>query len=961
MHLVGKPYSLVLAFMFCMSATLCAQSTPQEAFFENRIRPLLIEHCYACHSQEAITKNELKGGLLLDSSDAIRQGGDSGSAIDLVDVDASLILSAVRYEGLEMPPDGKLNEQDIADIRTWIKDGAFHSGKPSASAEGKHKAGIDIEAAKQQWPYLPLQRPTTPDIASFRESAESPHSLASANSSLDHYLLARAEEESLEPTAEMDRARLARRLHYDLIGLPPSPEQLEQFLKDESPDAYERLVDRLLASPHFGVRWGRNWLDIVRYAESTTLRGLIYSEAWRYRDYVIESIQEDRPLSEMIREHVAGDLLPYHSLDDQTRGIIATTFLTLGNHNLEEQDKQQLRMDVVDEQLDVIGQAFLGQTLGCARCHDHKFDPIPTKDYYAMAGILRNVQTLKDANVSNWVTRPLPIPAEQQAHYEQLQNDLSQVEEQIKSAKKELANFTAEVSKEPIPLQKLQGVIVDDHEAHVVGAWTHSQHVKPYLGAGYLHDENSGKGEKTLTFATNKLVNGTYEVRLAYSPGEGRAKKIEVTVASADGEKVVNVNQSLKPEIVPCFVSLGSYRFETGGQAYVLISTGDSEGHVTADAVQFLPQGQTESLLQMADSKGVSASERDAARNELQKKLSDWENQKKRLQAELDKRPQAMSIIERTEIEEPYVNIRGVVHSRGAEIKRGFLSVAGGNYGLEFPDKESGRLQLADWLTAEENPLTARVLANRIWSWTMGMGLARNPDHLGPSSEPPTHPELIDYLAYDLKEHQWSLKNLVRTLVLSAAYRRTIHSTSTEPTDPENRYWMRGQKKSLTAESLRDSMLQIAGELDLRMFGTELEPMPAADYGYETKSHRRSAFLPMLRNSLPKLLVAFDMADPSRVTGARNQSIVAPQALLMLNSDEVTRCAQHAARRLLQLPLDHVNGRLDYAFQQTLMRLPTDAERSLFTDYLSHAESDANAWQDIYQTLFGSAEFRSLE
>jgi len=243
----------------------------------------------------------------------------------------------------------------------------------------------------------------------------------------------------------------------------------------------------------------------------------------------------------------------------------------------------------------------------------------------------------------------------------------------------------------------------------------------------------------------------------------------------------------------------------------------------------------------------------------------------------------------------------------------------------------------------------------------MGMGLARNPDHLGPSSEPPTHPELIDYLAYDLKEHQWSLKNLVRTLVLSAAYRRTIHSTSTEPTDPENRYWMRGQKKSITAESLRDSMLQIAGDLDLRMFGTELEPMPAADYGYETKSHRRSAFLPMLRNSLPKLLVAFDMADPSRVTGARNQSIVAPQALLMLNSDEVTRCAQHAARRLLQLPLDHVNGRLDYAFQQTLMRLPTDAERSLFTDYLSHAENAANAWQDIYQTLFGSAEFRSLE
>jgi hypothetical protein len=962
MHLVGRNYSFVLAFMFCMSATLCAQSTPQEGFFENRIRPLLIEHCYSCHSQEAIAKNELKGGLLLDSSDAIRQGGDSGSAIDLTDVDASLILSAVRYEGLEMPPDGKLSDQNIADIRKWIEDGAFHSGKASAPAgEGKHKTGIDIEAAKQQWPYLPLQRPTTPNIASFREADEGPHSLASANSPLDHYLLARAEDKSLEPTADMDRARLARRLYFDLIGLPPSPEQLEQFLNDESPDAYERLVDRLLASPQFGVRWGRNWLDIVRYAESTTLRGLIYTEAWRYRDYVIESIQQDRPLSDMIREHVAGDLLPHESLDDQTRGIIATTFLTLGNHNLEEQDKQQLRMDVVDEQIDVIGQAFLGQTLGCARCHDHKFDPIPTKDYYAMAGILRNVQTLKDANVSNWVTRPLPIPAEQQAHYEQLQNELSQAEEQIKSAKKELANFTAEVPNEPIPLKRLQGVIVDDSEAQVVGAWTHSQHVKPYLGDGYLHDENSGKGEKTLTFATNKLINGTYEVRLAYSPGESRAKKIEVTVASADGEKVVYVNQSLKPELSPCFVSLGNYRFETGGQAYVLISTGNSEGHVTADAVQFLPQGQTESLINVAESIGVTASERDAARRELQKKLTETENQKKRLQAELDKRPQAMSIIERPEIEEPYINIRGVVHSRGAEIKRGFLSVAGGNYGLELPAKESGRLQLADWLMAAKNPLTSRVLANRIWTWTMGMGLARNPDHLGPSSEPPLHPELIDYLACDLIEHEWSLKKLVRTLVLSAAYRRTTFSITTDSTDPENRYWMRGQKKTLTAESLRDSMLQIAGELDLRMFGTELEPMPTADYGFEAKSQRRSAFLPMLRNSLPKLLVAFDMADPSRVTGARSQSIVAPQALLMLNSDEVTRCAQNAAKRLLQLPLDHANGRLDYAFRQTLMRLPTDAERSLFMDYLGRGENSVDTWQDIYQTLFGSAEFRSLE
>lgn len=960
MHLDGRTFGFTVALWFCLSATLCAQSSPQEAFFENRIRPLFIQHCYACHSQEAVTKNELKGGLLLDSAEAIRQGGDSGSAIDLEDIDASLILSAIRYEGLEMPPDGKLSEQEIADVRKWIEEGAYHSGKPSLPLGEKNtKTGIDIEAAKQQWPYFPLQRPEVPSVLSYRDANEKPYPSSAATSPIDNFLFARAVKKSLFPTAEMHKASLARRIYFDLIGLPPSPEQLEQFLQDNAPDAYERLVDQLLASPHFGVRWGRNWLDIVRFAESTTLRGLIYTEAWRYRDYVIEAIQEDRPLSEMIREHVAGDLLPYESIEDRTRGLIATTFLTLGNHNLEEQDKQQLRMDVVDEQLDVIGQAFLGQTLGCARCHDHKFDPIPTKDYYAMAGILRNVQTLKDANVSNWVTRPLPIPTEQQAHFEQLSNELTQVEEKIKSLKVELASFKTEIANEPIPLNRLQGIIVDDSEAQVVGAWTHSHRVLPYVGKGYLHDDNANKGEKTLTFATNKLSTGTYEVRLAYSPGESRASNIQVTVASADGEKVVRVNQSLKPEIAPCFVSLGSYRFETGGQAYVLLSTGETDGHVTADAVQFLPQGKTDSFVTDLDS--GNNPERASARKELQKRIAEVENQKKNLQAELDKRPQTMSVLERAEVEEPYINIRGVVHSRGATVERGFLSVAGGDYGIAMPDKESGRLQLADWLTASENPLTSRVLANRIWTWTMGMGLARNPDHIGPSSEPPLQPELIDYLACELRDNGWSLKKLVRTLVLSAAYRRATDAMSNDVGDPENRYWMRGQKKFLTAESLRDSMLQIAGELDQSMFGTELVPAPAADYSYETKSQRRSVFLPMLRNSLPKLLVAFDMADPSRVTGVRSQSIVAPQALLMLNSDEVSRCAKHAAEKLLRLPLDSATARLDYAFRQTLMRLPTAAERTLFMEYLESEKLSVEAWQDVYQTLFGSAEFRSLE
>jgi hypothetical protein len=952
MRIKSLVFGLIVLSALSGPGLLCAQDSKVEAFFETRIRPLLVEHCYECHSQEAAAQNHLKGGLLLDSAAAIRQGGDSGSAINLDELDSSLLLTAVRYQDLEMPPDGKLSEREIADLRQWISDGLYHPGSSnSGSPKPPTTKNLDIEAAKKAWPYRPL---VDVPIPGYSNNAW-PHQ------AIDAFLLQKSAPLSLSPSAAADQNQLARRLYFDLTGLPPTPEQLDAFLNDSAPDAYDRLVDQLLASPAFGVRWGRHWLDIVRYAESTTLRGLIYADAWRYRDYIIQALQEDRPLDALIREQVAGDLLPYENLEEHERNLIATTFLALGNHNLEEQDKQQLRMDVVDEQLDVIGQALLGQTIGCARCHDHKFDPIPTHDYYALAGILRNVQTLQDANVSNWVTRPLPLAAEQQEAFNRMAINLDQLQQQLKTAKADLGKLTAVVSESSIALDLLPGIVVDDSQAQLVGDWTKSQHVRPFVGEGYVHDDNSLKGEKTITFATNKLQTGSYEVRLAYSPAESRAENISITVASADGEKQVRINQRLKPEISPCFVSLGNHRFETGGQAYVLISTADSQGYVTADAVQFLPLDQDDSLVTTSTVARLEEKETVADRRALEQQIATLEKQKKELESKLKERPQVMSIVERPQIEESFVHIRGIVHSRGAEVARGFLQVAGGDLGLNMPKSQSGRLELAQWLVEPRNPLTSRVLANRIWTWTMGMGLARNPDHIGPSSEAPLHPELIDYLAMELQRNEWSLKSLVRKVVTSAAYRQSVLSVNTLDQDPDNRFWMRSHKKFLSAEAIRDSMLHIAGMLDQQMYGSDLNPLPAADYGYEHRSQRRSVFLPMLRNSLPKLLVAFDMADSSRVTGSRNQSIVAPQALLMLNSDEVGQYAQAAASRLLQHPLASDSARLDFVFRQTLSRSPTATEQELFLDYLSNVDKAVDSWRDVYQTLFGSAEFRSLD
>ena len=323
-------------------------------------------------------------------------------------------------------------------------------------------------------------------------------------------MVAKLAANKLKGAKEAGRATLGRRVYFDLIGLPPSPEELDAFVRDESPDAYERLVERLLASPRFGERWGRHWLDVARFAESLTLRGFVMPEAWRYRDYVVAAFNGDRSFADFMREQVAGDLLSASKMEDRRRNLIATAFLSLGNTNLEEQDKNQLRMDVVDEQLEAISKGFLAQTIGCARCHDHKFDPIPTRDYYALAGILRNSKTLEHANVSKWLEFPLPVEPEQDVVYKKHEAVLASLQAKIKTLK-DAAKVCGQLPnrlprRRPHPARtvsrstRLPGIVVDDTQAKIVGEWKTSQYTKGYIGEGYIQDLNKGKGEKTVTF-----------------------------------------------------------------------------------------------------------------------------------------------------------------------------------------------------------------------------------------------------------------------------------------------------------------------------------------------------------------------------------------------------------------------------------------------------------------------------
>ena len=953
-----------------ISVSACAaEATPQELeFFEQKIRPVLVAHCYECHAADS---KQLQAGLLVDSRAGLLAGGDSGPAVVPHDIESSLLISALRYDSFKMPPRGKLPEAVIADFEHWIRSGA---ADPRTAATKAVKARqIDIEAGRQHWAYQPVRRPAIPPVTNT----------AWPINEIDRFILAQLEANDLPPAADADRGTLLRRLSFTLTGLPPTPQQLDAFLQDDSPAAYERVVDELLSSPRFGERWGRHWLDVVRFAESVTLRGLILGESWRYRDYVIHTWNEDRPFDRFLVEQLAGDLLPGETREEQVRNRIATTFLTLGNTNLEEQDKKQLELDYVDEQLDVIGRGLLAQTITCARCHDHKFDPIPTRDYYALAGILKNVKALEHANVSRWVEVPLPVPPELQQEVDAHQQAVAKLESAVAQLKRRIAPAAVSSARQVVAIKDLPGVIVDDSEARKVGQWKESQSVASYVGQGYCHDEAAGKGAKTISFIPRLPADGRYEVRYAYTHGTNRAAEVPVTIFSADGEKTILINQQEPPPLDGHFVSLGNYRFEVAGQSFVLVTNADTTGHVVADAVQFLPlepappavqasplaaankpaTTATATVVADADANSKSGSNQPPAGNAqpntapaqhaaslqpaendpaaLKKQLAQLEAELNQLKKARPAVPLAMSVVELGKGEDLAIRIRGNGHNLGEVAPRGVLQVASWGPAPAMPTNASGRLELAQWLVDPHHPLTARVLVNRVWHWVFGAGLVRTVDHFGTTGETPSHPELLDYLATRFVDEGWSIKRLVRTLVLSHTYRQ-ISSGMGPANDPENRLLSRMHRQRLQAESLRDGMLDMAGVLDLTIGGKTFPANLASDYQYEYTALRRSVYIPVFRNSLPEIFEAFDFANPSLVVGRRDVSTVAPQALFLLNHPFVREQAERTARRLLSDRDADLRTRLDLAYRLTLSRSPTAAEMQLGEQFLqSFAEPPA--------------------
>ena len=815
-----------------VSMAYCADSPSAKgvAYFEKHIRPLLARRCYACHSARA---KKQEGGLLLDSQVGWSVGGDSGTAIIPKDVDASLLVQAVRYTNpdLKMPPDKPLSKSEIADLERWVEMGAPDPRNEAAELATHLTDPSDPVAGREHWAFRPLNEQRAP-------AAASPHAPRSA---IDSFILARLETANLQPAPQADRLTLVRRVYIQLIGLPPTPQQVVSFVEDARPDAYPRLVDQLLGSPHFGERWGRHWLDLARYADSNGLdENFLFREAWRYRNWVIDAVNADVPFDQFVVEQIAGDLLPFGSIEQRDRQRIGAGFLVVGPKVLLGNDDDERRMDVADEQLDTIGRAILGQTIGCARCHDHKFDPIPTADYYALAGILTSTQVMENRYM--------------------------------------------------LGSQRLMERLV---------------------GLGTAGDE----------------ANGAYEKYWRERP------KLE--------EKLKHAKVALE-----------------------LLEKGDT-GAFDAFAKQH-----PAAVAKAASEAGQTIEKRTAAQKSFLAQAVAAATPPKIP-------PRAMIPCDIEKPTDEAIRLAGQFDRLGERIPRGFLRVASQAH-AEIPPSQSGRLELGGWLTDTEHGaghLAARVLANRVWHHLIGRGIVRTVDNFGRTGEPPSHPTLLDHLASELIESGWSVKELVRGIVLSRTFRMSSRADdAAQAVDPENRLLWRAHRRRLEPEALRDAMLAIAGELSPTPMESSVWYLgdQATAVGANTNRRRtdfpcRSIYLPVIRNDLPELFQAFDFADPHTTTGMRSETMVATQGLFILNNDSVMAAAEATAKRLLATD----DARVDRMFELILNQRPTTDERAELNSFISDVlprlaepgdkPAELQAWSMACHALFASSRFQILE
>ena len=931
------------------ASSLAAQTPDQVEFFEKKVRPVLEQNCKACHSAQLKTAE-----LDLSSAEGFVRGGQSGPLVSLDNPASSRLLQAIGFEEkLKMPPTGKLTENEIADLTEWVKMGAPWPGAAAILAKQADKKSPTIESPpkftneqKNFWAFQPMLDPELPAVAD-NGWEQSP---------IDRFILAKLEEKGIQPSSPADKMTLLRRASFDLTGLPPTEEEITEFLADDSPGAFKKVVNRLLDSPRYGEHWGRHWLDVARYADSTgNDEDHRYPYAWRYRDYVIQAFNDDLPYDQFVREQIAGDLLPSGDAEGiNRRGIVATGLLALGPKAVAQQDKKKMLYDVYDEQLDVVSKAFLGLTVTCARCHDHKFDPILQRDYYALTGIFASTRSFSDAqtHVSKLLFKPLVDPRIYEAykdHKEQRFYARFDIEDLVAGGADKHNDSVYPLLKDY--MMSAREIIEDGASAAVLAKQKQLDEVMLDRWVGYLKPGNeSAKHLDDWRQATKRdldKVAGAYQKRFDERTEKWRKDLEKWRKTVKQMVKEANMPPPPKPkfrEQIDAFYH--DVIFKENGPFY-------------------LSEEQQEETL---------TSESRAKLAELRATLKELE------ETALPEPPMACAV-EEGEIVDQRLHIRGDHNNPGEQVPKGFPVILGG---LDQPAiaEGSGRLALANWLTQPDHPLTARVMVNRIWQWHFGEGIVTTPSNFGTTGTLPTHPELLDLLARHFVRSGWSVKAMHRLMMLSSSYQASSAAAEEQNRlDPENRLLSHFNRRRLNVEETHDGLLAMEGKLDLTMGGT-IQAGVGTD-GENSSQRlsvnpeqvtRRMVYVPLRRANLPTLLNLFDFGDATTTSGKRSNTNVAPQALFMMNSEFVAERAKNLAERLLaeRSPAAHSanhetlsdSRRVERAYRITLNREADPGEIDSALTYVSSLKnkfqdsiSGTDAWQSFCHILLASNDF----
>lgn len=896
---VNSMKSCLMAVLALAGVSARAAIPPaQVEFFEARIRPLLVDNCYECHSLQS---KKSKGGLTVDSRDGLLKGGNTGPTIVPGDPEKSLLIKAVRYDDkeLQMPPKNKkLSDEKIAYLVEWIKMGAPDPRTPTAALASSE--GIS-EQAKQHWAFQKAQQPPVPAVKNPRW----------VQTPLDPFVLAKLEAKNMRPGAKADKRALIRRASFDLTGLPPTLEEVQAFEADDSPDAFEHVIDRLLASPRYGERWARHWLDVARYADT---KGYVFQEerrypyAYTYRDYVINAFNTDVPYDRFIVEQLAADRL---ELGEDKRPLAALGFLTLGRRFLNQEP------DIIDDRIDVMMRGLQGLTVTCARCHDHKFDPIPTKDYYSLYGVFSSSMEPGEKPLLGNDSLPAEYPAYKAEAEKRARERADYVKEHEEKALEKLRETAGDYLLAAYDGNKLK----DDGKTESLAK---ERKLGPSVVKRWINSlDEWKKSEKHPIFRPWFEFAALEEKDFAAKASE-LAKKYEVNESSSP----------LNPRVAKLFAGEPPKGMKDVAARYGTLFAEINKQWNEAGKPEKFADANDEALRQVLFAEGAPAN---LPRGEIPRlwevKVAEESRRLQRRIEELDAThpgapPRAMAMMDRESPRTPRVFVRGNASNPGPEVPRQFLEILAGPQRKPF-EKGSGRLEMAQSIASADNPLTARVFVNRVWLHHFGSALVRTPSDFGLRSDPPAQRELLDYLATRFVADGWSVKKLHKLIMLSSVYQqRSDDNPEYAALDPGNELYWRMNRRRLEFEPMRDTLLAVSGAIDLKTGG---QPKDIVTRPF---AQRRSIYGFIDRQNLPGMFRTFDLANPDSTSAQRFNTTVPQQALFMMNGPFVVEQARHILSRPEVRFAKATDEKVRSLYRLALQREPEADEMRLMTKFV---------------------------